>query len=169
MIEIEKIYIRCVAVFKHGTSRLIKLLGLNETMRVYLTLLLFLCSSSAYSNDVFGNYSTVTESEFVLKLTVDKNFKLQLTIEILSQEEGDDSSINVISGSWQVSANKLFVNFDNDEKITYEIQDCLSYTEFGLQGCSYGLKPVQGTYKNDTLIMQYGMWRDEDLKKLWSK
>jgi hypothetical protein len=123
-------------------------------------------ASMSYGSDVVGRYSAVTESELVIEFIVKKNSTIKMTVEILAVEEDEETWSKEYSGNWKLKGNKFIIKLKSGEEIVYEILKCLPYSEFGMNGCSFGLKPQKSKSNELDFLLKYGLWKDDDLKKL---
>ena len=135
-------------------------------MKIFIGLLFCFYASMSYASDVVGRYSAVTESELVIELIFKKNSTIKITVKILAVEEDEETWSKEYSGRWSVNGNKMTIKLKGGEEIVYEIFNCLPYSEFGMNGCSFGLKPQKSKSNEFDFLLRYGLWKDEDLKKL---
>lgn len=138
----------------------------NNLMKKILIIMSLFFSSPTFAQNVIGHYSAYTESEVDIDLKIEKHSIVKMIFKIIAVEEDEETFIDELSGKWKVKGNKLFIQFSNGQKLTYEIKHCLSYSEFGSVGCSFGLKPIKKSVKED-LLNEYGLWKVENLEKLF--
>ncbi len=98
---------------------------------------------------VAGTYVAVTESEWALELTLASDGGATYTVS--SWEAGKSSTTTQGSstkGRWVLEGNVLTVSLMGDsagKSVVYTITECLPYKTFGMQGCSFGLKPASNS------------------------
>jgi len=103
----------------------------------------------AAMNPISGHYRAVTESEWALEVELGDNGVAAYRFS--SWEAGNAASTTkteVISGRWISEGGLVLVEFPElggGKWIRYQVVACLSYGEFGMKGCSPGLKTLTNT------------------------
>jgi hypothetical protein len=108
-----------------------------------------------------GEYQAVTETEYsiVLHLQSDKKSIMKLTA--YATNEGESDRDKILNGYWHIIGTKLHLDFGTEGYVDYEIHGCLSFEEFGYDGCGLGLKAALTNTKPYHQLERYSLWRKE--------
>ena len=138
-------------------------------MRILITFLLVANISIAQANEYLGQYTAVTESELILMINILPGNKAEFITGIYTVEDHDKEWQKNEKAKWTIDNNTILIKIDSGEFIKYQITDCLSYSEFGYKGCSFGLKPIDSSYERNGVIMKNSLWKKKKIDKLLGK
>ena len=129
-----------------------------------LSPILALALSGAPTIDVPEKYVAVTETEYSLELVLAPSGRAVLTASTWEADESSEAVTRDIKGSWTRTDTGINVVFDGNKFASFELLDCLSYSEFGRTGCSPGLKLSSTNLSPHWGLQRFGLWRSEGLR-----
>jgi hypothetical protein len=135
-------------------------------MRITIATLAFLAAGPviAQDNAFAGRYSTVSESEWEVKVDLKPN--QSATLEIVRWEPGerDKPKTKRYRGSWSVSGSDVSLNF-KEGTATFRIEPQLSFAEFQRKGVAPGLVGKSASFER-SMIVNSSLWLESELMKL---
>ena len=131
---------------------------------IYIGLIL---NTNAIANELSGNYRAVTESEFQLLINLNSNKTGEFITGVYAVEEDDKEWRKTQKIKWAANKEYLFIEIEPSDYIKYKLVNCLSYSEFGYKGCSFGLKPISGSFSKGDSVLRNSLWKTKEIKKLW--
>ena len=129
-----------------------------------LPLILAAALSGAPTIDVPGKYLAVTETEYSLELVLAPSGKAVLTASMWDADENSKPVTGDKKGRWLRMETGIKVVFDADKFASFELHDCLPYSEFGQAGCSPGLKLLSTNLSANWGLQRFGLWRSEGFR-----
>jgi len=122
---------------------------------------------SLFAGELEGNYSAVTESEEEILINLKPNNTGEFIVGVYAIEDDEKDWRKTENIEWSIFDKKLFIEFESNKHMKYQVVECHSYNEFGKKGCSFGLKPIGGSFIKNDSIMRNSLWKTKELKKLW--
>jgi hypothetical protein len=134
---------------------------MDTPMSLLATLLALLGSPT--HDEVRGRYEAVTESEYAIEVTLEKDGKAEVVFRSWEPETGAEDYEERLLGTWSLKGAELEVSLKPYGSVRYAVAPCLSHEEFGGSGCSFGLRPLSSALPEDYGLQRFGLWRAETL------
>jgi hypothetical protein len=130
-------------------------------------LLLFTCVPGVAlgQGELPSNYIAVTESETYVRLELKRDGAATLISGVTAIDD-DKGSEHKRRGKWRAHKDTVVVSFTGGRTITYKTEACLPHAEFGFEGCSFGLRPVNGSWDKSDLVMRENLWKEETVNPI---
>lgn len=124
-------------------------------------LLLFMLAASAPTSahgDTSKHYEAVTETEYSIDLTLEPNGRAEYEFVTWQADDSAPEERVKLAGTWSRSKNILTVRLSSGKTVTYSVERCLSYEEFGQSGCSPGLTLIKTDVADGYGLKRFGLW-----------
>jgi hypothetical protein len=125
----------------------------------------------AFSGAVFaevplpaGVYSTVSESEWEMELTLSPSHTARLELATWEPGEGSHPKIETNKGKWHATSNSVVVVF-NAGTLELRFNRQLSFAQFGREGAAPGLVVTSASFDKETYEGQH-FWLKRELRRL---
>ena len=104
------------------------------------------------------HYKSVTETEYAIELDLDTTGQARFTFDSWEADDSAPPSHDELPGTWTQQGSRITVNLKSGLKVTYQLRQCLSYREFGQNGCSPGLRLLSTTVPANYGLQRFGLW-----------
>ncbi len=129
-----------------------------------LPTLLLAVAAQAMPPAIPGRYRAVTETEYAIELDLQPSRQARIEFRGWEADDPEHPDAQVFRGRWSRSATRVVIRFPRGKTIVFAPVACLSYAEFGRQGCSPGLRLVRTNLSHDYGLSRFGLWRSDALR-----
>ena len=127
-------------------------------------LLLAAAASLSVAPEGSRHYKSVTETEYAIELVLDTSGQARFTFDSWAADDSTPPYHEAILGTWTQRDSRIAVHLTSGRNVNYQLLDCLSYQEFGQQGCSPGLKLVSTNLSVNYGLQRFGLWDARSLR-----
>jgi hypothetical protein len=117
-----------------------------------------------YGVGVAGSYQTVTESEWGIELSLNRDGSAHIEIASWLPGESDKANIEKHKGTWAAEGGKVTVRVGS-KYIVFAYVARLSFASFGRKGSAPGLEGITSTFE-PKLFAKRQLWLTKELRKL---
>lgn len=107
-------------------------------------------------SDVTGHYEAVTESEWLLELTLGRDQSAEIVSASWEAGKFDDRSEYRYRGVWTMDGDRVLLDFDERTE-TLQFSGAMSFEDFGQQGSGPGLRGVRSS-SSRALFVGQNLW-----------
>ena len=134
-------------------------------MRLFTLLILAIPFSTVVAGNVAGQYKAVTETEYAINLALTAQGQATYDFVTWSADDPLSEKHEKLSGTWKRNGTSVTINLGSGRYVIYDLYSCLSYQEFGADGCSMGLKPTQANLAKHYGLLRFGLWEAKSLRQ----
>jgi hypothetical protein len=128
-----------------------------------VSLLLLLSAAALAQSAAPQRYQSVTETEYSINLTLEPNGRAQYEFVTWEADGSTPEEHEKLSGTWSRNGSVLTVHLSSHRIVTYGVKACLSYEEFGQNGCSPGLSLIKTDLPDSYGLKRFGLWDSASL------